>query len=147
MNIVALNGRLVKDVEVKVTKNGKKYCDFTVAVNKYKDGANFINVQSWNATADFLGKYAKKGNMVVVEGSLEVQNYTNKDGQNVYKTFVLSNRVDLVAQKNEAQQDTFGDTQEHTSDLTSLDKVDGLDLGGELDLGLDPFDSSEDLPF
>ena len=47
--------------------------------------------------------------MVVIEGSLEVQNYTNKDGQNVYKTFVLSNRVDLVAQKNEAQQDTFGD--------------------------------------
>lgn len=78
---------------------------------------------------------------------MEVQNYTNKDGQNVYKTFVLSNRVDLVAQKNEAQQDTFGDTQEHTSDLTSLDKVDGLGFGGELDLGLDPFDSSDDLPF
>ena len=141
MNIVALSGRLVKDVETKKTKNGKEYCDFTIAVNKYKDGANFINVQSWNATATYLGKYAKKGNMVIVEGSLEVQNYTNKEGQTVYKTFVLSNRVELTATKTENQQGTFGEPQEFTSDLTDLDKE--VDTG----LGLDTFDKGEDLPF
>lgn len=141
MNIVALSGRLVKDVETKKTKNGKEYCDFTIAVNKYKDGANFINVQSWNATANYLGKYAKKGNMVIVEGSLEVQNYVNKEGQTVYKTFVLSNRVELTATKAENQQSTFGGIEELVSDLTDLDKE--VDLG----LGLDTFDKGEDLPF
>ena len=97
MNVILLSGRCVKDVVKKVTTTQKSVVDFSIAVNK-KEGANFINIQAWNATADYLDKYAKKGAMLVVEGSLEVQTY-EKNNVTQYRTFVLANRVELVGKQ------------------------------------------------
>ena len=111
MNVILLSGRCVKDVVKKVTTTQKSVVDFSIAVNK-KDGANFINVQAWNQTADYLDKYAKKGAMLVVEGSLEVQTY-DKNGVTQYKTFVLANRVELVG-KQEVAQETHNEPSSET---------------------------------
>ena len=110
MNVILLSGRTTKDVTKKVTTTQKTVVDFTIAVNK-KEGANFINVQAWNATADYLDKYAKKGAMLVVEGSLEVQTY-DKNGITQYRTYVLANRVELVG-KQETHNEPSSEVEQH----------------------------------
>ena len=112
MNCILLSGRCVKDVVKKVTTTNKSVADFSIAVNKMKEGANFINIQAWNATADYLDKYAKKGAMLIVEGSLEVQTY-DKNGVTQYRTFVLANRVELVG-KQEVAQETHNEPSSET---------------------------------
>lgn len=143
MNVILLSGRTTKDITKKVTTTSKSVVDFTIAVNKMKEGANFINVQAWNQTADYLDKYAKKGAQLVVEGSLEVQTY-EKNGVTQYKTFVLANRVELVGGKVEATESAFGATEETTTDSAF----------GKAEEEKDPFVSSgkslvseSDLPF
>lgn len=131
MNVILLSGRCVKDVVKKVTTTNKSVADFSIAVNKMKEGANFINIQAWNATADYLDKYAKKGAMLVVEGSLEVQTY-DKNGITQYRTFVLANRVELVGKQethNEPSSET--ETQDPFASQTKVETQDPFASSGK----------------
>lgn len=81
MNEVTILGRLTADPEVKTTAGGKSVCRFTVAVQKpKKDGADFIPCTAWEGTAEFVGKWFKKGKFIAVHGSLQTNSY-EKDGK------------------------------------------------------------------
>lgn len=105
INSVVLLGRLTKDPEVRKTTSGLSFCRFTVACDKRKSkedqdpGANFVNCVAWRQSADFLGGYAEKGQLVAVNGSIETGSYTDRDGRKVYTTDVLVDRVQLVENK------------------------------------------------
>ena len=80
MNKAILMGRLTKDPEVRYTPNNVVYTTFTLAVNRRfarKDQnmqqADFINIITWNKTAEFVSMYFKKGAQVAV-----VRKNTNK---------------------------------------------------------------------
>lgn len=104
VNNLTIVGNLVKDVEVQkvgemsILKN-------TVAVRrdrKEKDGtyaSDFINIVAFGHSADFLGNYAKKGNMVSVVGRIQTGSYENKEGNKVYTTDVVANNVYILTQK------------------------------------------------
>ena len=62
MNKVILLGRLTKDPVV-----GNNNCKFTVAVNRFKEGADFINCVAFGKTADTIAQYLTKGNPIVLE--------------------------------------------------------------------------------
>lgn len=70
INTVILMGRLVKDPEIKETANDNKFCQNTIAINK-GNGATFIPFTVWGGTAEFLHKYFKKGNNILIEGYLK----------------------------------------------------------------------------
>lgn len=112
-NKCVMLGRLTKDPEVRtVGKDSKKVCDFTLAVDKFNDDANFINCQVWNKTAEYLGKYGKKGSVVMVDGSLEINSYNSKEGNSVTRYFILSNMIKLIggsstSGSNNSQEQTF----------------------------------------
>ena len=101
LNKVILIGRLTKDVEVNKTNSGKTVTEFSVAVNRDKDHADFIRVQAWEKVAEFLGQYAKKGMLIAVDGKLRCDSY-EKNGYTQYKTYVLGSNIRLLekAQKN-----------------------------------------------
>lgn len=70
-------GRLTADPELRQTPSGVACCKFDVACNRqYSDKqtgerqADFISVQAWRQTAEFVSKYFAKGKMIIVEGSL-----------------------------------------------------------------------------
>lgn len=68
MNEMTVAGHVVRDIEVKETKNGKKYATFTVAVNGPKEGAvEYINCSAWGPLAEAAGTL-KKGAAVIVLG-------------------------------------------------------------------------------
>lgn len=118
INNVILVGRLVRDPQLRTTTSGKYVASYTVAVDSYyQDGqASFISVISWNKQAEFVKSYFLKGQSIAIEGSLQTRSYQNKDGQSVYVTEVVTNRVSFVGSKKENEQ---YHTQQNT---TSIDK-------------------------
>ena len=105
MNRVVMVGRIVKDPEVKKTQSNKTVANFTVAINdKFnKDKTDFINCVAWEKTADYLGNYVKKGNLIAVEGRISTRNYDAPDGKKVYITEVVCDSVQGLERNDQPQ--------------------------------------------
>lgn len=105
MNRIILLGRLVRDPEVRVTPTEKTVCTFTLAVDRpftAKNGqreADFINIVTWNKTAELCGNSLTKGQRVLVEGRLQIRSYDGKDGNKHYVTEVIADRVEFIERK------------------------------------------------
>jgi len=85
-NKVILIGRLVADPELKQTPNGVAVAPFRIAVDRpYSKGserqADFIDIVAWRNNAEFVSRYFSKGKLILVEGSLQVRNYVDKNDQ------------------------------------------------------------------
>ena len=109
VNKIILMGRLVRDPELWQTQSGISVCRFTVAVDRYaKQGeekqADFLDVTAWRQTAEFVSRYFSKGRMIYVEGSIHNDNYTDQNGNKVYRNTINAERVDFCGDKPQAQQ-------------------------------------------
>ena len=109
MNRTVLTGRLTKDVEVRKTQSGLSVASFTVAVDRRvkTDGektADFIECVAWRQGADFLGTYAKKGDMVGVDGHIKTRNYDDAQGVKHYVTEIQCDNVEILSSKRTAEQ-------------------------------------------
>lgn len=106
-NIAVLIGRPTKDIELRTTQSGISVASFTLAVDKdsskQKDEADFVPCVAWNRTAEILSQYAGKGRLICVEGRIQTRNYDNKEGQRVYITEVVAERVKLLPSGQKAQ--------------------------------------------
>lgn len=84
MNDVKLSGRLTRDPELKQTPNGVPVATFALAVDRKfnREEADFIPVTTWRKTAEFVAKYFRKGQRVIIaSGRIRVDPYTDKDGK------------------------------------------------------------------
>lgn len=104
INNVALVGRLTAAPEVKQTMSQIAVCSFTVAVDRaYKSGedrqADFINCVAWRGTAEFVGKYFNKGDMIGIIGSIQTRSYEDKDGNKRKAVEVVAREVSFVGGK------------------------------------------------
>ena len=99
LNKVIIMGRLVKDPELRRTQSGTAVTSFRIAVDrdfKSQDGskqADFFDVVAWRATAEFVSKYFTKGRMAVVEGRLQIRDWTDKDGNKRRSAEVVADQV------------------------------------------------------
>lgn len=100
LNKAIIMGRLTRDPEVRQTQSGVSVCSFSVAVDRdiVDKGTNqretdFINVTAWRTTADFVSKYFSKGSLIVVEGRIQVRNYTDKESNKRTATEIIANSV------------------------------------------------------
>ena len=87
LNHITLMGRLVADPELRRTGSGVAVASFRIAVDRDfapKDGgerkADFITCVAWRQTGEFISKYFTKGRMIVVDGRLEMRDWTDKEG-------------------------------------------------------------------
>lgn len=104
MNKTILIGRLTKTPEVRQGETA--VARFTVAVDRMKkDEADFISCVAFGSTADFLEKYFKKGMRIAIEGRIQTGSYTNKEGQKVYTTDVIAERVEFVESKKKEEEE------------------------------------------
>lgn len=104
MNNCCFTGRLTRDPELKQTTTGKSVCSFTLAVARprVKDTTDFINFVVWNQGAEFLCKYAKKGNMVEVSaGVLTGRTYEDSNGNKRVAFEVVADIVKLLSSASE----------------------------------------------
>ena len=100
INKVILMGRLTADPELRQTPGGVSSCRFTVAIdrrfvdkNTGERQADFINVVTWRQQAEFVSKYFTKGRMIIVEGSIRNNNYTDNNGVKHYGYDVVADNV------------------------------------------------------
>ena len=121
MNKVILMGRLTKDPEIRYTQNNMPVANFSIAVNrrfaKENDTtkADFFNVIAWNQTGEFIGKYFKKGQQILVSGRLENRNWTDQQGIKHYATDVVAEEVYFAGDKKE------NDAKENDNDFIAND--------------------------
>lgn len=100
MNKVVLIGRLVAKPELKETSSKNNYTKFTMAVNrKIKDETDFINCIAWNKQAELITKYFDKGNLIAIDGSININKYTDKDNNNRESVEVVIDNFDFVESK------------------------------------------------
>lgn len=99
LNKIILMGRLTRDPELRRTQSGTAVASFTLAVDRdYKpqEGereTDFIDIVAWRGTGEFVSKYFSKGRMAVVEGRLQVRDWTDKDGNKRRSTEVVADNV------------------------------------------------------
>ena len=99
MNIAILMGRLTRDPELKYTTGGKAYANFTLAVQKTKDEAEFIDCIAWEKTAENIAEYFRKGNRILIQGRLSVNNY-EQNGEKRKFTRVQAFNFEFIDSKN-----------------------------------------------
>ena len=98
LNHITIMGRLTRDPELRRTGSGVAVTSFTVAVDRDfapKDGGeretDFIDCVAWRQTGEFVSKYFAKGRMIVVDGSLQIRGWTDKDGNKRRSAEVIAN--------------------------------------------------------
>jgi single-strand DNA-binding protein len=101
MNKIILSGRLTKDPTVEYTKKEKVYTRISIAVDRpYFPGkekqADFFDCVAFGKTAEMIGNYFQKGKSILLEGSLQFNEYTNKFGQKARSASVLIEHVEFV---------------------------------------------------
>ena len=141
LNKVILMGRLVADPELKQTASNIAVCKFTIAINRPfapKDGgerrSDFINIVVWRNTAEFVSKYFSKGKMIIVEGALRNNNYTDSNGTKHYSLEVHADNVsfggdkksdDASAEQKPKQQEQQSKADVPDFDLSEFEELDG----------------------
>lgn len=85
LNYIAIQGRFVRDPEMRVTPSGVPVATFCLAVDRdRKNGdereTDFIDCVAWRGAAEFVSKYFSKGRLAVVTGRLQIRSWTDKEG-------------------------------------------------------------------
>ena len=98
LNRIIVMGRLTRDPELRHTQSGTAVCSFSIACdrNYTKDEekkTDFIDIVAWRGTAEFVSKYFAKGRMIVVDGSLQNRDWTDKDGNKRRSAEVIADNV------------------------------------------------------
>lgn len=100
LNRVIIMGRLTRDVELRHTQSGTPVANFTLAVDRdFRDkatgdlGVDFIDVIAWRSTGEFAAKYMSKGRMAVVDGRLQIREWTDKDGNKRRNAEVVADSI------------------------------------------------------
>ena len=115
MNSVALIGRLTRDPEVRYTGDQMAIATFSIAIDRppRRDGTretDFPRITVFGRQAENCEKYLKKGRMVGVTGRIQTGSYTNKNGDKVYTTDIVADRVEFLewGDRDNSQQSGFG---------------------------------------
>lgn len=112
LNKIVLMGRLTRDPELRHTGNGTAVASFSLAVDrdfKSQGGekeTDFVDIVAWRSTADFVSKYFTKGRMAVVEGRLQIRDWTDKDGGKRRSAEVVAEHVYFGDSKQRFESDT-----------------------------------------
>jgi single-strand DNA-binding protein len=100
LNKIFIMGRLARDPELRRTQTGTPVASFTLAVDRdFKDkttgerATDWIDVVAWRTTAEFVSRYFTKGRMAVVEGRLQIRDWTDKDGNKRRSAEVVADNV------------------------------------------------------
>lgn len=110
LNRIILMGRLARDPELRHTQTGTPVASFRLAVDRdFKDkttgekATDWIDVVAWRQTAEFVSRYFTKGRLAVVEGRLQMRDWTDRDGNKRTSAEVVADNVYFGDSKRDAE--------------------------------------------
>lgn len=115
MNKVIIMGRLTREPNVTYSQGERQMevARFTVAVDspgarnsqdQNQPTADFISCVAFDKQGSFAEQYLHQGTKIVLEGRIQTGSYTNRDGQRVYTTDVVAERIEFAESKASSQQ-------------------------------------------
>lgn len=114
LNKIFIMGRLTRDPELRHTQAGTAVTSFSLAVDRdFKDKqtgektTDFIDVVAWRNTAEFVSRYFTKGRMAVVEGRLQMRDWTDRDGNKRVAAEVVAENVYFGDNKQTAESGSY----------------------------------------
>jgi len=139
LNKVIIMGNISNEVELKQTQGGTSVCSFNVAVGRYsKDPreakTDFFTVVAWQQKAEFVSRYFKKGQAILVCGRLENREWTDKNGNKRISTEIIAEEISFAGNKEsstEAKNEAYTPTAYSTQNSQNFEDI----------------SSGEDLPF
>ena len=108
MNKVFLTANLTRQPELKLTPTGVKVCNFGLASNErwndaqtgeQRESVTFVECEAWNRTAESIFEYFKKGDPILIEGTLRFDAWQTEDGQNRNRLKIRVNRWEFMRQR------------------------------------------------
>ena len=95
LNLAIISGNLTADPEIRYSSGEKQTAisRYRLAVNRRKEGTDFISVKAFGKTAEFAEKYLRNGNPLLVIGKIQTGSYTNRDGVKVYTSEVIADKI------------------------------------------------------
>jgi single-strand DNA-binding protein len=106
-NKITVIGNLGRDPELRYTPQGDAVCDFSIAVNdrkrdkagEFQDHTTWFKVTFWRRQAENASKYLTKGRQVYVEGRLQVEEWSDRDGNNRYSLVIQGSELQFLGEK------------------------------------------------
>src|SRR5215213_10304582 len=103
-NKITLIGNLGRDPELRYTPQGTAVCDFSVAVNdrkrdkagEWQDVTTWFKITFWGKQAENASKYLTKGRQAYIEGRLQVEEWTDRDGNNRFTLAVQGSDIQFL---------------------------------------------------
>ena len=150
MNKVFLEGNLCQDNELNNTQSGSLLKNTIAVRNDYKNqsgtyDSQFIKIEAWKSTAEFLAKYTGKGSRVLLEGKLINKSYDDEEGKKRYSTYVNIEKVHLIDTKKQAAENKEKPLTKIQEEQKILDSVVNGDPFEEF--GASVVITDDDLPF
>jgi len=139
MNKVQILGTITRDVEIRYTQNGSAIGSFGIAYNdKFKnasgemvDKAHFFDITAFGKTAEVINQHFKKGNRILIDGSLDFQSW-EKDGRKNSKVGIKLNGFDFIDRKSsDATPSTNNSTQNTYSQPQPTQNIPEIDVGSD----------------
>ena len=135
LNRITLMGRLTHDPEIRQTQTGLPVCTFNIACQRdYKAGnaevpeTDFIDIVAWRHTAEFVGEYIRNGRMVVVDGRLQIRDWTDRYGNKRRTAEILANSVNFGDSKPQSLQEQSANAPVAAGATTANEYDAGYDL-------------------
>ena len=142
LNRIIIMGRLARDPELRHTQSGTPVASFRLAVDRdFKDkntgerATDWIDVVAWRATGEFVSRYFTKGRLAVVEGRLQMRDWTDKDGNRRTSAEVVAENV------------YFGDSRRNEGDRAETPSPPDYGIPSGEDQFSELVDDDGDLPF
>ena len=114
LNRIVLMGRLTRDPELRRTQSGTAVTSFTIACDrdfKAQSGekeTDFIDIVAWRGTAEFVSKYFAKGRMAIVEGRLQIRDWTDNNGGKRRSAEVVADNIYFGDSKRDSAPGDYG---------------------------------------
>lgn len=133
MNKIIISGRLTRDPEIKFTQTtNKKIASISVAVRrnfKNSEGnydSDFFNCSAFGGQAEFLEKYFKKGQEILLSGRLQNRSWETESGEKRYATDIVIEEVNFVGSKQTSEQTTAQVSTQADVQVNVVDDSDSL---------------------
>lgn len=121
MNNITISGRITKDIKLESSKGGKNYIMNWLAVQRDKDNADFIKFVAWEHQAEYLSRYAKKGDKAVINGCMRVSQYETNGQKREDYSVLVRDIVLMPSKKDEKQNEIVEHQNDNTPDVNFSD--------------------------
>ena len=133
-NKITIIGNLGRDPELRYTPQGDAVCDFSVAVNdrkrdkagEFQDVTTWFKVTFWRKQAENASKYLTKGRQVYVEGRLQVEEWTDRDGNNRQTLAIQGSELQFIGERSNDERTPNSTSENSFADNRSDQKADNV---------------------